>query len=187
MLHQGGGSLHGAPDHSLLPKRGRSCKLCKAKKVKCNGALPCDRCWRLSLRCQPQGNGGGDDCCGGQGASGGWGSDTGAESAIPPGLKAVVAKQEEDEEREEPQALTTAPTAAGLSVLPLLPFSPSSGAAWPPPPGVLMGMIVQRTDPRALARLLCHSFVSKHRQGLVLRDNAVRLLYVTPISYRDLI
>lgn len=90
-----------AEGHSLLghklPKRGRSCEACKCLKVGCSGHAPCTRCWRLALRCVPQGQGGGergDDGCGGSGGD-----------------------VDEDEKLVAKNSGTAAPSAAGLAAL----------------------------------------------------------------------
>lgn len=172
-----------APGHEL-PKRGRSCVLCKVKKIKCDGRLPCGRCWRLGMRCILQAGGGvvdgggcGSGCC-----SSGWsigpskgagGSDGGGASSPAP---SSAGSEEEGADEEDEHEGAAVPRAAGL------PFASaprsSSASAWSPPPALLMGMVSRRMDPRPLAQLLAQCVILKHRQGLLDRGGVLRILYV---------
>lgn len=58
-----------------------------------------------------------------------------------------------------------APSATGLP-----------GLLPPPPPGRLMRVVIERLDPRPIAKLVAQAFIDRHRDGLVVRDNAVRIL-----------
>lgn len=147
-----------AEGHSLLghklPKRGRSCESCKYLKIGCSGHAPCTRCWRLALRCVPQGHAGGgrvDGC--GSGSSCGGGDNGGGDGYTPL----------DDVDEDEKQAAKS--SAAGLSAV----FPP-------PPPRRLMRLVIERLDPRPIAKLVAQTFIDRHREGLAVRDNAVRIL-----------
>jgi hypothetical protein len=162
--------------------------LCKEKKIRCDGALPCTRCWRLALQCVPQieggrgvrGYGGGGGGGGGWSGGGGGGSSRsgGASEGAAPPVKAsddgVGAEEDDEAEVEEAEQMAMAWAGPGLPLAP--PSPPPSSSTWPPPSALLMGMVVRRTDPRTIAQLVCHALIVKHRQGLVVRDNVVRIL-----------
>lgn len=139
-----------------LPKRGRSCESCKYLKIGCSGHAPCTRCWRLELRCVPQGQARGGRVDGsGSGSSGscGGGDNGGGDRYAPL----------EDVDEDEKEAAKGSGDAA-----PDLPP--------PPPPGRLMRLVIERLDPRPIAELVAQTFIDRHREGLVVRDNAVRIL-----------
>ena len=97
-----------AKRYHLSKSRGRACLACERSHKKCTG-VPCDRCFRLSLRCRPPNTG-------------------------------------------------------------------PAGTSTPPQP--LMELLVERHDGGAMANKYMQAFGQAHREGLIDRDLAVRLLRV---------